>query len=461
MKILYKIEETIKKFKMLRKGDTVCAAVSGGVDSTALLYALAALKKELGIKVVACHLNHNLRGAESNRDERFVKSLAKKLKVPYVGKKLTKKEVDGRDRSLSVQQWARVRRHEFLRHVAKRRNARVIATGHNRDDQAETVLMRLIKGSGARGLVGIEPVRRPFIRPLIAVTRSEINSWAATSSIKYVKDSSNQSRKYLRNRLRLDLIPFIEKEYNPGFKDALVRAASSLSADEAYLAGEAAKALKGALKAKKRGSVTLDRQALLKLDESIQFRLFQQAAAMAGTESGLYAAHFDAFRALLGGKRPNFTVDLPGGLVLGREYEHVTVSRWSDTGYLPFIVELTVPGETRVGPWLIGAQKISKMPSKRLKSSNTAYFDMDYLPPGPIVARNFLPGDRLRPLGMAGTKKVKDIFIDAKVPPHERERCPIVTSGEAILWVAGLRQSGEFKVTGKTRRVLRLSIDTP
>ena len=471
MKTLVRIEESLRRHRMVSGGGVVCVAVSGGVDSVVLLHSLVALKKELSIRPVVCHLNHKLRGAESDLDERFVKGLARKLKCTFVVRRLTKKEVEGRDRSLSTQEWARGVRLAFLREAALKKGAVAIATGHNRDDQAETVLMRLIKGTGARGLVGIEPVRRPFIRPLIGISRRDIAAFARSGGIDYVKDSSNRSRKYLRNRLRLDLIPLIEKEYNPAFKEALVRAASALSADEACLSRMGKEALKSAVIRKgggrgggrKKGAIVLDRKALLKLDGAVLFRVFQQAALGVGVESGLYSVHFEAFRALLAGKRPNFTVDLPGGLLLGRSYDEVTITKWRLAAARPFKVSLDVPGETVVGGWVVMSKILRKMPKKVPKVagsavfSDTAFFDMDRLP-GLLVARNFLPGDRMSPLGMKGTKKVKDIFIDAKTAPSERSRRPIVVSDGVVLWVTGLRQSGEFKVTGRTKRVLRLTI---
>jgi tRNA(Ile)-lysidine synthase len=202
---------TVKKYKMFRRGDTLCVAVSGGGDSTVLLHLLNALKDEFRLTLVVCHLNHNLRGKESERDFQFVKRTARRLGLAYEGKRLKKSG----HREGSLQEWARVKRYEFLEEAAKKYGARRVALGHSMDDQAETVLMRLIKGSGLKGLTGMDPVRGIFIRPLIGLNRKEIERYAREKDIKYVIDSSNKSKKYLRNRLRLELIPFIEKGYNP------------------------------------------------------------------------------------------------------------------------------------------------------------------------------------------------------------------------------------------------------
>src|SRR3989304_3812799 len=256
--MLDKAIDTIRKYGMLKKGDIVCVAVSGGVDSTVLLHLLNLLRDSLSLTLIVCHLNHNLRGKESERDFRFVKRMAGNLNLPFEGKKLFVKEVKSR-RGESLQQWARGKRLKFLKDAAKKHRAKKIALGHNLNDQAETVLMRLIKGSGTSGLAGMAPVREAFIRPLIETQREDIERYAIKNNLKYAVDSTNRSLKYLRNRIRLELIPFIEKQYNPNIIETLARTAPALGQEADCLEKKAGKNFpRGGNPAGKRG-IFMDR----------------------------------------------------------------------------------------------------------------------------------------------------------------------------------------------------------
>src|SRR3972149_768595 len=254
-----KVRETIKKYGMLKKGDIVCVAVAGGVDSTVLLHLLNLLRDSLSLTLIVCHLNHNLRGKESERDFRFVKRMAGNLNLPFEGKKLFVKEVKSR-RGESLQQWARGKRLKFLKDAAKKHGAKKIALGHNLNDQAETVLMRLIKGSGTSGLAGMAPVREAFIRPLIETPREDIERYAIKNNLKYAVDSTNRTLKYLRNRVRLELIPFIEKQYNPNIIETLARTGAVLRKDAGCLAKEAAKNFPRVVTRTEKRRISMDRE---------------------------------------------------------------------------------------------------------------------------------------------------------------------------------------------------------
>lgn len=453
--MLEKVKKTIAGHRMLRRGDTVCVAVSGGVDSTVLLHVLAALAGELKLKLVVCHLDHGLRGKESVRDFNFTKRTAKRLGLRFEGKRLKKVE----HAKGSLQDWARQRRYEFYEEAARKYGAGRVALGHTLDDQAETILMRFVKGSGTAGLSGMEAIRGIYIRPLLEATREEIEGYARSEGVKYVTDSSNKTRKYLRNRIRLDLLPFLEKDYNPNISETLARTAGVMARDDKFIGGEARRAFSGLLKKRGKHVVVLDRKGLKALDEALVVRVFLRAAAMLGRETGLYAPHVDSFLGLVKGKRPNAGHDLPGGLNLLREYDDITLSTKGPGKPAPFAMVLTVPGTTRVDGARIRlkASLLRKRPSLRTKDESTAYFDYDALPK-PLRVRSFRAGDRMRPLGMKGHKKLKDIFIDAKVPRARRAGVPIVESGGEVIWAAGLKRAEGYRVTGKTGRVLKITL---
>jgi len=227
--LLKQVKDTIRKHEMLSGGEAVVAAVSGGADSVVMLHALWSLRDELKLKIIVAHLDHGLRGAESRRDYLFVKGLARSMGLPFEGRRLKKgtlKAIGG-----SVQEAARNIRYEFLDEVARKFKAGRIILGHTLDDQAETVLMRLIKGASLSGLTGIPPKREKYIRPLIETKRDDIEGYAGEAGLKFVVDSSNLEAKYLRNRIRLGLIPALKKEYNPKITETIARTAALLADD--------------------------------------------------------------------------------------------------------------------------------------------------------------------------------------------------------------------------------------
>ncbi len=233
MTFLNKIRRTIASNKMLGKGDRVIAAVSGGPDSMCLLHVLKKLSAAVGFEIVAAHLNHNLRGAESNRDESFVRKSCLHLGINCRAGSADIKAIGKRDK-VSLEEAGRVERYRFLNGLLKREAFNKIALGHHKDDLAETVLMNLLRGTGPDGLKGIDPVRGNLIRPLIDVSRSEIVAWLRESSVKYCIDGSNDNNTFRRNSIRNELLPKLIAEYNPSLPDALVRLASAARLDDEF-----------------------------------------------------------------------------------------------------------------------------------------------------------------------------------------------------------------------------------
>jgi tRNA(Ile)-lysidine synthase len=240
MRILRKFEETLSKWDMLKKGERVIVACSGGPDSVALLYLLNQIRKKYGLQLSVAHINHKLRGKESDEDERFVKRLAKKTGLNYYSKSFDVKKM-AREEKLSIEECARKVRGAFLNRLANRIKADKIALGHNADDQAETVLMRLIRGAGGLGLSGISPVSGKIIRPFLETTREIIEQFLRENNYHFRIDSSNLRKDYLRNRVRLELLPHLKENYNPQIVKVLNRTALILSAQENYLTRETSK----------------------------------------------------------------------------------------------------------------------------------------------------------------------------------------------------------------------------
>lgn len=455
--LLIRVREEIRRNRMLSGGETVVAAVSGGADSVVMLHLLWRMSKEYRLRIVVAHLDHGLRGRESRRDFLFVEALVKSLGLPFEGGRLKPGELKGVPGS--PQEAAREKRYEFLERAAARHGAGKTALGHTLDDQAETVLMRLLKGSSLSGLAGIPAKRGRYIRPLLEISRKEIEEYASAEGLKYVTDSSNLERKYLRNRLRLDLIPELQREYNPNIIETLSRTAAHLRADDEFMEKAAERAFRSICVERRPASVTLDRKKLLRAHGSIIARVFFLAVRRLGREGiELGSAHVEAFTELARGPRPNATISLPGGIRAGRAYDRVVVTGEAALEAAEFEAILNVPGRTVIEGIGEFRAAVADASTRGLEGDgNTAWFDYKALKTaGPLVIRQARPGDRFVPFGMKGRRKLKDLFIDLKVPPLERRRTPVVLAGVDIIWLAGLRRSGLFRVEEGARKALRV-----
>jgi tRNA(Ile)-lysidine synthase len=312
-----KITEFAEKYDMFPREGTVLCALSGGRDSMCLLHILLELAPEYGFSVACAHYNHRLRGGESDRDARFVKEYCARLGIPvYVGSGDV--NAFSREKGLSVEEAARELRYAFLEQTADEIGATKIATAHNAEDNAETVLLNLIRGSGLSGLGGIPPVRGRIIRPLLKTTRAEIESYLEEKGIPHVEDSTNAKDDYSRNRLRHGVLPVL-RELNPAFVQNVSRTADLLREDEEFIAGQARDFIQKNLR-KKGESATLPAGLLAELPNPVSARVFKLVAG-----SGLSAVHIEALRQLCRSEDPSASLDLPGMRVI-REYDKVVFS---------------------------------------------------------------------------------------------------------------------------------------
>jgi tRNA(Ile)-lysidine synthase len=456
--LLTKIRETIGRYIMLEPGSRVVVAVSGGPDSVCLLSALHTLSAEFKISLHIAHLDHMFRGRESAEEANFVEKLAAKLGIPS-----TIEHIDVpsycREQGLSPQTGARQVRYSFLERVAHATGAARIATGHTATDQAETFLMRLLRGAGAAGLSAIPPVRGNIIRPLIETTREEVLGYLRSAGLSYVTDPSNAKTFYTRNRIRLELMPVL-KRFNPRVEERL--------ASEAGLLRDENEAIDAYLGTIGESIITQDKDALkLKRDEFIalplafQRRIFRTTLALAGREpSELSLIQIDEALAFMAASQTGRSMDLPGGLVVGREYDRFIIStapvaqNFSYALVLPgttLIPELGLAVETRLGEdgeeYPAGENNIWQ-----------AVFDYDKISPF-FTVRNRRPGDRFHPSGMEGrSKKLQDYLVDKKVPQRQRNRVPLLFAGAELIWVVGYRTDFRFLPGPDTKRTLVVSV---
>jgi len=454
----------IREHQLVPDGEKLVVAVSGGADSVCLLHILTNLQKELKIKLHIAHLNHQLRGADSNADAEYVADLAHKLKIPST---IEKRDVKGyqKEQRLSLEEAAREVRYRFLAEVAGAIGAGRVAVGHTKDDHIETILMHLVRGSGTRGLRGLQPVTLwqsgslTIIRPLLELSHQETEDYCRQHNLTPRLDASNLSLSPLRNRVRQQLMPLLES-YNPAVAEALLRTGRIADDDITFLDEQVAHLWDNVIRQEGK-SLILDRAAFESLAPALKRYLLRAAVEkLLGSAKDVEMRHIEEMMSLTNktaGKRLN----LPGGLTFAIEYDrYLLTPDLSALSPLPPIkgeFQINIPGETRLPGWRVEAA-IVKREEMGDKDDLTAYFDLGKSG-DKLTVRARKRGDRFQPLGLARPKKLGEFMIDAKIPQAWRGRIPLVCSGEQILWVVGWRLDERAKVGQDTKRVLRLRFE--
>ena len=457
--ILKKVKYAISRFRMLEQGDRVIVAVSGGADSVCLLDTLQSLKDLFRLTLVVAHFDHGLRLSEDEYETDFVKSLAASFDCNFVTKKAGPALKPG---SASLEEKARDIRYRFLNEVKEQFSAQKIATGHNLNDQAETVLMRLLRGSGPSGLSGIPPVRDThIIRPLIEVTRSEIESYLAKRGLTHITDSSNSETRHLRNEIRLNLLPQLEK-YQPKIVEILGRTAGIMRGENTWLEAKATRWLKKWAEKGSNDEIVLPLLRFKGLPEPLQNHVIRQALKRGGGSLGrIGLPNIDAIKQIATGSRPQAEVTLPSMLAVKRVYDRLIFLKSKPQTPKPFCYIIDKPGafDLETLGCTIQLEEVERKALRELTTAPwTACLDAGLIT-YPLMLRNFRPGDRFVPLGMTGHKKLKSFFIDMKIPSHIRAHIPILTQGNIPIWVCGLRIDDRYKVTSTTKRVLKITFD--
>jgi tRNA(Ile)-lysidine synthase len=453
------VRATIEKYGMLRKGDRVVAGVSGGPDSVALLHILNSLKDIYKIGLSAAHLEHGIRGEESIEDMRFVEGLCGGLSIPLRTKQANVPEI-AEASGQSLEATARKLRYAFFEEVVEATGSNKIATGHNANDRAETLLLNLLRGSGMAGLSGIRPAQEDrIVRPLIEATRQEVEAYLKDKQIAFRIDSSNLDDRYERNKVRRVLVPLIEKEFNPRIIDSLARTAGVFSIMDGYLKAKVEEVMK-ACSHTGNGRVTIDLKPFSGTPQALQ--LFMLYSVLRSLEGDDQVVSFDILNAVLNlalRSKSGSRVDIGSGLVALREFDRLVVGR--DLALVErYDVRLGVPGPTEVEA--AGCTFVTEVLKQRpatgevYRSGNTAYFDFGKIEL-PLAARSWREGDRFVPFGLSGTKKVHDIFIDEKVPVSRRSKIPIISDGDGIIWIAGVRRADRARITDDTRTILKIT----
>jgi len=445
-----RIRNFVRDEALWQEGASLLVAVSGGPDSVALLDLLRTVFPSETLAIA--HVNHLLR-VEAEEEAEFVAALAARFSLSYLYRRV---DVPARvaETGESVETAARALRYAALHDMAMKAGAAYIATGHTANDQAETVLMHLLRGAGPAGLAGIPPKRDNIVRPLLPVWRWEILAYLEARNLEFRTDLSNYSTDFLRNRVRLELLPMLEAEYAPRLQERLVQLADLQRADQELLTGQTDDFFRFM------SERLPDGVALPEMDDeslSLQRRLWRRAIAeVRGGLDDISFAHIEDIRRLPRGQQ----VHLPGVRVLHEVDRMVFLPAPSQEEEGIDIPEtaMAIPGTYFFSAAACGLHLVAYANRLRIEQGDTAVLDADAVR-GPLRARSWLPGDRYRPLGAPGERKLQDIFTEAHVPRRLRTRVPLILDEEGIIWLAGFRIADRVKITSGTVRSLRLSIE--
>ena len=452
MTIINKVRETIRANKLIEEGDNIIVGASGGPDSQFLIYALMEFRKEMDFTIILAHLNH-LHRKEADFDESLVEETAEKFALDF-RKKAASMDAYAKKYGISSEDAGRRLRYDFFREIQKEYPKSKIAIAHNLDDQAETVLMRIIRGTGVEGLRAMDYRNGDIIRPILDIKKAKILDYLNSEQIPYAIDKTNFATDYTRNKLRLDIIPEIEK-INPNFKESLVKL-SEIATDEISISDSYIKNIyEDIIIQRKTDSISFDKVVFESQDKAIQSRLIRCAIGEIKREiRDISKENIDNFLSL---------VDLANGksiikddLVFLKSYKFYKMSlRKEDSQKKTGELTINIGEELSFGGKRIKISSVSDFQKKHGK--NIEYFDRDKLT-FPLSVRFRKNGDKFRPTGLGHSKKLKDFFIDMKVDKEKREKIPLILSENDIIWVTSFRSSEDYKLDPSTRNIIKIEV---
>jgi tRNA(Ile)-lysidine synthase len=480
LKFEKKVAGFIKANGLFGSADKILLAVSGGADSTALMYAVCAIKTEnvpalplagkLSGDILCAHINHQLRGSESDGDEAFVIAQADKLNLAITTKRLDVRGFAHKNK-LSTETAARKLRIESLLDIAEANDCKWVATAHQKDDNAETVIQRLVRGTGFRGLGGIWPVRKfadgiGFVRPLLCVRRDEIVEYLNKRNLKWRVDRTNDDCKYRRNFIRHRLLPALQQQCNGSIVEQLSELAQSAQKFYSLVCSSTDKVWPE-LTDCTADNITLDLKSFLVQPPAVKVEIVRRCLTrLGGGERDLTHRHYERIVQLAQQKTGSREIGLPNGFVVRREYGNLIFARCRGSDavkkHTDETIELQVPGQTQFGSFsietaILEADKERFEKFKQGKTSFVEWFDLDKIRL-PLIVRFRQEGDRFVPLGLREGKKVGKFLTAAKTPREIRKQVFIVADAEKVIWVWPVRMGEQAKVAGGTRKILQLQV---
>ncbi|MDU5723070.1 tRNA lysidine(34) synthetase TilS [Clostridium butyricum] len=457
-----KVMSYIKDNNLIKSGDKVLVALSGGPDSVCLLNILYNLKAELNIEVGAAHLNHLLRDKDAFEDEEYVKTLCKSLDIPCFVKRVDINKYS-KDKKMSSEMAGREARYNFFDDIVKDEGYTKIATAHNANDQAETILFRLMRGSGIEGLCGIKVRRDKIIRPILCLSRKEVEEYIEINNLKPRIDKTNFEKIYNRNKIRLDMIPYIKENFNEDIIQTLNRMSVLLQKDNEFIENSARSFYEK--HCIEQSDYFIIKKEMFDNKEAVVTRVIRYALTnFSKTHYDFEMKHIYEI-CNLAKNNSGKAIDLPNKIYAENIYGDIYIKERININNIDVKQEIVVNKNEINGKKIffnnenIEFSLLKNDSNLDLNQNNLIkYFDFDKINDS-ISLRKRKNGDKIIPLGMKGSKKIKDLFIDMKVPKEERDCIPLLCFDENISWIVGIRVSEEYKITNKTKNILRVIVE--
>ncbi len=454
---LDKFERFSIQNRLFNKGDKILVGFSGGSDSTALLLCLWHLRSKYKLTILASHVNYNLRGNDSLADEEFVKDFCFQRNISVVVKNTkikNKKNLESQARDIRL---------KYFDKLSNLYKLNKIALGHNKNDQAETIIFRLLRGSGYTGLKGILPKNGKLIHPLLSFSEDEIKQYLKNEDIEWREDKTNKNNTFSRNKIRNELIPWISENMNPKITDKLYQTALIFNETDEILKERARRKLHTALIKHSKDEYKLSLKEIKNTRPIIRFYLYKEIyKLLSNSENDFYQNNFLEIEKIINAKGSK-KIMLPNKITVLKEYYelifyHTTDRKEVDINNKKEISSLR--NRMTFEDYRIIMKKFKKLPNKRylFEDKNTVYLDFDKTS-FPLIIRHRLPGDKFFPLGMDHPKKIKDFFIDEKIPKFDRDKILIFCDEEKILWVSGMRIDNRVALSEKTKNILMIKIE--
>lgn len=465
MDIIAETKNTILKHSMLSRGEGVLVGLSGGPDSVCLLVMLDRLRGHFGINLYASYVDHGLRPGETPAEIEFCTRLCLSLNIPFSVKSVDVKSFV-KERGLNKQEAARELRYKALNEAAHKAGASRIALGHTADDQAETVIMRLLRGAGTLGLSGIPPVRKNIIRPIIGIERKEIERFLDTEKIGFLIDSSNLKDKYMRNRIRSTVMPAL-KGLGPDMALTIARTADLFREEDNYLELQVTKALMKLIGRKTDTAIELLVSPLERMDKALLRRIIRRAVSAVEGLRGISFIHIEALLGLVKSGQAGDRLYLPRGVRAIKGYSTLTITSDHTATVETHVIE--GPGDVvlREASMVLSckyvdSRELAPLCSGEVKGDDgrkAALFDAAALS-FPLQIRSRRPGDYFYPSGFGKKKKLQDFFVDEKVPRDLRDGIPLLLSDEKIVWIIGYRTDERYRIDKNSVKGLKFNIRT-
>jgi tRNA(Ile)-lysidine synthase len=449
-----KVIYTIETNKMINCGDGIVVGLSGGPDSVCMLHILNSLRQLYDIRLYAVHLNHMIRGEEADRDEQYAREFSNQLGIPFISRSIDVPSFAA-EHQMSEEEAGRYQRYKLFEEIAQKVGAKRIAIAHNMNDQAETVIMHFLRGSGISGMGGIRPIRAGrYIRPLIYCTREEIEAYCSEQGLSPMHDSTNSEDIYARNKLRLELMPYLQNNFNPNIIECISKAADLARQDDDYLNSRALIELE---KIKKKDGISVSEFNLLHI--SIKRRIIRLVIEKAkGSLDNIESKHIEDCIDIISKGRTGKCISLPDGVICRIQYDCFQILKRNIIEDFQYSLPDSGIVYVNEADMMVSTRLFRKKDGQFFDDRFIKYFDYDKIGNG-LIIRNRRNGDYICPKGMKGTKKLKDYFIDKKVPSDKRQSALIIAAGSEVLWLIGMRDTRNYKIDEVTENIIEIKLE--